>query len=227
MTSLWPGLPCHRSILAVDIEGSTTRNDFLKSELRRAMYELVEASLVAGGIDETCRDPFVDRGDGILTLIRPMDEVPKTFLLSRVIPILETSLADYARRCPDRSFRLRAVVHAGEVHFDGRGWCGEALNVAFDLLDAREVKKRLRMSERPLLLVVSEHIYTSVVRQGYEGIDEHEFFEVPAVEVAGRRHRGWIRLPDSSGDGGTIIDVHRKHHRRHRPSQVGPDERFA
>jgi hypothetical protein len=227
MTPLQSGLPYYRSILAVDIEGSTTRNDFLKSELRRAMYDLVEASFVASGIADACRDPFVDRGDGILTLIRPMDEVPKTFLLSRVIPILEESLAGYARQFPDWSFRLRAVVHAGEVHFDGRGWCGEALNVAFELLDAREVKKRLRMSERPLLLVVSEEIYTSVVRQGYEGIDEREFFEVPAVEVAGQLHRGWVRLPGSAGDGGTVIDVHRRHHRHHRPGQVGPDERFA
>jgi hypothetical protein len=227
MMSHQPGLPYHRSIFAVDIEGSTGSNNFAKMELRRAMYDLVEASFVVSGITGPYRDPFVDRGDGILALIHPVDEVPKTFLLNRVIPILEESLAKHARRFPDRRLRMRAVVHAGEVHFDGHGWCGEALDIAFELLDAPEVKKRLRMSVRPLLLVVSEHIYTSVVRQGYEGIDEHAFFEVAPVEVAGQRYRGWVRVPAGAGDGGTVIDVHRQRARRPRPRHLGPDERLA
>ena len=33
--------------------------------------------------------------------------------------------------------RLRAVVHAGEIHDDGRGFYGEDLDVAFRLLERR------------------------------------------------------------------------------------------
>jgi class 3 adenylate cyclase len=222
-SSLQPGLPCHRTILAVDIEGSTVQNNFAKVELRRVMYELVEASMIASGIAGPHRDPFVDRGDGILALIHPVDEVPKTLLLSRVIPLLDESLAEHTRRFPGRRLRLRAVVHAGEVHFDGRGWCGEALDVAFELLDAPEVKECLRQSKRSLQLVVSDHIYTSVVRQGYDGINERTFVDMGHVEVAGQRHRGWVRM----GDGEAVIDVHRKRTRRLGPRWSGPDERLA
>jgi class 3 adenylate cyclase len=149
--------------------------------------------MVENGITAPHRDPFVDRGDGILTLIHPADDVPKTLLLSAVIPTLDRLLAEHAERNPEQHLRLRAVVHEGEVHFDGRGWFGEALDVAFRLLDAPEVKKRFRQSAQPLLLVVSEQIYTSIVRHGYAGIDQHSFAEAAHIKVAGQRHRGWVR----------------------------------
>jgi len=187
------GQPCYRRIFAVDIEQSTERNNSAKMSLRRAMYDLLERCMVESGITAPHRDKFVDRGDGILALIHPVDDIPKTLLLSKVVPMLDELLAGYAESHPDQRLRLRAVVHAGEVHFDGHGWFGEALDVAFRLLDAPEVKKRFRASVRPLLVVVSDDIYTSVVRHGYEGIDVRAFDEVAHVKVAGQRHRGWVR----------------------------------
>jgi len=38
-------LPCHRAIVAVDIEASTARNNSTKAVLRNAMYDLVEEAL--------------------------------------------------------------------------------------------------------------------------------------------------------------------------------------
>ena len=193
------GQPCYRRIFAVDIEQSTEQNNSAKMSLRRAMYELLEQSMVESGIPASHRDGFVDRGDGILSLIHPVDDVPKTLLLSKVVPMLDELLAGYAECYPEQRLRLRAVVHAGEVHFDGRGWFGEALDVAFRLLDAPEVKKRFRLSVRPLLVVVSDDIYTSVVRHGYAGIDVRSFDEVAHVKVAGERHRGWVRRGEEHG----------------------------
>jgi hypothetical protein len=194
---LSPGPPHHRTIFAVDIEGSTTRNNSAKAGLRGAMYELVEQSLRANGITDNYRDPFVDRGDGILTLVRPLDEVPKTLLLAKVVPTLADLLANHGQQHPDQRLRLRAVVHAGEVHQDTQGNFGEALDIAFRLLDAPEVKQAFRMCTAPLLLVVSELIFESIVRQGYEGIDERAFTPVADVLVADRHHQGWVCLPDS------------------------------
>jgi hypothetical protein len=210
------GQPLHRSIFAVDIEESAERNNSAKIALRKAMYDLLEESMVASGITAPHRDPFVDRGDGILTLIHPVDDVPKTLLLSAVIPMLDRLLSEHAGRYPDQRLRLRAVVHAGEVHFDGHGWFGEALDVAFRLLDAPEVKERSRKLQRPLLLVVSDDIYSSVVRHGYAGIDERAFAEVASIKVAGRRHGGWVRVRDemTGQEERTVIDVHRKRARR-------------
>jgi class 3 adenylate cyclase len=194
---LSPSPPHHRTIFAVDIEGSTTRNNTAKGDLRGAMYALLEQALRANGIDEDFCDPLVDRGDGILALIRPLDEVPKTLLLSKVVPSLRELLLDHEVRHPGQRLRLRAVLHAGEVHHDLRAPFGEALDVAFRLLDAPEVKQRFRLVTDPLLLVVSDWIYRTIVRQGYEGIDEQMFQPVTQVVVHDVVYPGWAYLEDA------------------------------
>jgi hypothetical protein len=67
------------------------------------------------------------------------------------------------------------LVHAGEVNYDGYGCFGEALDIAFRLLDAPGVKKALRSAPDPLTLVVSDDIYRT--------------------DVAGRRYLGWVQAP--------------------------------
>src|SRR5690606_32672364 len=166
--------PRYRAILAVDIEGSTARTDPVKAELRLVLYRLLEEAFARTGIAERHRDPYVDRGDGVLVLIRPLDEVPKTLLLHPLVPILSSLLSEYnagrllSQGC-DRRIRIRVVVHAGEVHNDGHGNFGEALDVAFRLLDSPEAKGALRRTAAPLVLVVSDDIYHSIVRHGYAG----------------------------------------------------------
>ena len=180
--------PCHRTIMAVDIEGSTARTDPVKARLREAMYDIVEKTLDSAGVADRHRDPFIDRGDGLLALIHPADEVPKTLLLNPVVPMLRDLLLG-------QGFRLRAVVHAGEVHYDARGCFGEPLDVAFRLLDSSKLKRRLSHVAEPLVLVVSDDIYFSVVRRGYDGIDNHDYLPAVRVRVAGRSHRGWVHVP--------------------------------
>ena len=194
------GLPCYRAIVALDIERSTSRPDPIKGELRSKTYELFEAALRKAGIDSCHHDRFVDRGDGILALIHPVDQAPKALLLNRAVPVLSRLLTDYNASLPQhsqqqRQLRVRVVMHAGEVHYDANGCFGEALDVAFRLLDASRVKRALREMAEPLILVVSEAIYSSVVRHGYDGIDHEAFHQMVRVQVAGRRHPGWIHLP--------------------------------
>ncbi|WP_433469278.1 hypothetical protein [Spirillospora sp. CA-128828] len=189
--------PRYRAILAVDIEGSTTRTDPVKAELRRTLYRLLEEAFLRAGIEERYREAYVDRGDGALVLVHPFDEVPKTLLLHPVVPILSALLAEYNSRMTeavdrDRRIRIRVVVHAGEVHNDGRGNFGEALDVAFRLLDSAEARSALRRAGAPLVLVVSEDIYHSIVRHGYEGIRADSYAPLVRLEVTGRSHQGWV-----------------------------------
>jgi hypothetical protein len=51
------------------------------------------------------------------------------------------------------------------------------------------------MTIDPLTLVISGDIYRSVVRQGYEGIDQHTFHPLIRIRVAGQRHPGWVQVP--------------------------------
>src|SRR5690349_20358321 len=193
-------LPHYRAILALDIERSTSRPNPIKAELRSKTYELFEVALRRAGISTSHRDEFVDRGDGILALIHPVDQVPKALLLNRAVPVLSRLLADYNASLPsfshpDRLLRIRVVMHAGEVHYDANACFGEALDVAFRLLDAVRVKRALRDTADSLILVISGDIYNSVVRHGYDGIDQQAFHPLVRVQVAGQRFPGWIHLP--------------------------------
>jgi hypothetical protein len=188
--------PVYRSILAVDVEGSTTRTNPAKGELRRVLYQLLDRALVATEITGRHLEQPADRGDGVLILIRPHDDVPKTALLGRLIPMLTTLLVEHNATVPDPSLRmrLRAVVHAGDVHMDDWGFYGEELDVAFRLLDSPAVKRTLReVRMSPLVLVISEEIFRTIVRHGY--LDEGKYEPLVRVRVADRRHRGWVHTP--------------------------------
>jgi class 3 adenylate cyclase len=194
------GLPCHRAVVALDIEHSTSRPDPVKAELRAKLYELFDAALLSAGVRRRYRDRYTDRGDGILALIHPVDQAPKAALLKTAIPTLSQSLADYNAALPiasrpQRQLRVRVVVHAGEVHYDANGCFGEALDVAFRLLDATGVKKALQATPDPLVLVISGDIYHAIVRHGYEGIDQHAFQPHIRVHIAGNRYLGWVHTP--------------------------------
>ncbi|MBV9381744.1 MAG: hypothetical protein JOY82_20705 [Streptosporangiaceae bacterium] len=186
----------------MDIERSTSpaRTNPIREELRQEVYRVLDTAMRTAGIGDGHCDPLADLGDGVLALIRPADEVPKTLLLNPLIPALVRLLADRnagldgTERCR-RQLRLRVVIHAGEVHYDGKGCFGEALDVAFRLLDSPGLKKRLREVTSPLVVVVSEDIYWSIVRHEYEGISGSAFQPLVRVTVAGRRRQGWVHVP--------------------------------
>src|SRR3984957_21300790 len=87
--------PLLRQILAVDVEGSTLPTNLTKGDLRRIMYALLDRALRGTGIDRKHLEKPVDRGDGVLLLFRPHDDVPKTLLLGQLVPRLATLLAEH------------------------------------------------------------------------------------------------------------------------------------
>lgn len=201
--------PHYRAIVALDIERSTCRPDPVKAELRNKLYELVDAAFCTAGIRKNYRDQFIDRGDGILALIHPVDQAPKALLLNRVIPVLTQLLTDYNASLSresrsQRQLRVRVVVHAGEVHYDANGCFGEALDIAFRLLDSVHVKKVLRTAASPLTLVISGDIFSTVVRHGYEDIDQRAFFPLVRVCVADHRYAGWVHVPEEVTQGNVV-----------------------
>jgi hypothetical protein len=188
--------PVHRSIVAVDVEGSTKRTNPAKGKLRRILYDLLDRALKASGIGPRHLEALADRGDGVLILIRPYDDVPKTVLIGRLIPALTALLAEHnaAVAEPELRMRLRAVVHAGEVHDDDWGFYGDDIDVAFRLLEAPTVKRTLREApEAPLVLVVSEEIWAGIVRHGY--FDDGPYQQRVQVKVGQRQRRGRVHLP--------------------------------
>jgi len=204
--------PCDRVIVALDIERSTSRPDPVKAELRTMLYELFDAALRSAGIHPRRRDRFIDRGDGLLALIHAVGQAPEA-LLNRVVPGFSQLLTSYNASLspmsrPQRQLRVRAVVHTGKVHYDGNGCFGEALDIAFRLLDAPRVKTALKTAQGPLLLVVSGDVYGSVVHAGYDEFGERAFRRLVSAQVAGNSYPGWIHIPAQPlatyGRGGAI-----------------------
>jgi hypothetical protein len=169
-------LPVRRIIVALDIERSTSRADPVKGELRIMLYELFDAALRSAGIYPEHRDPFEDRGDGLLSLIHPGRQIP----LSRVAEKLAQLLADY-NAGTHRQLRIRMMVHEGEVNYDGHGCFGTALDTAFRLLDAPESKQALASAPGPLLLIVSGDVGPGDQRV--------------TVDVGGQQRSGRVFLP--------------------------------
>jgi len=191
-----PDGPVHRLIFAVDIEGSTERNNPAKGQLRRILYELLSRALDAAGITGKHLEPFTDRGDSVLVLIKPHDDVPKTLLLGRLVPVLTALLDEHnaAVARPELRIRLRAVVHAGEVHLDDKGFYGDDLDSALRLLEAPSLKRALKeAAATPLILVVSAEIFHGIVEQGY--LDDALFRPLVRVRVGRRQRRGWVHIP--------------------------------
>jgi class 3 adenylate cyclase len=196
--------PHQRMIVAVDIEGSTNHSNLAKAQLRNAMYDLLEEALLDSGITEDLREPYFDRGDGAMALVHPVDHIPLTRLLNTFIRTLSDRLAEH-NAGPRQRFRLRAAIHAGEVHFDRRGTFGEDIDIAVRLLDAPEFKTRLRQTSAPLVLVVSDEIYRSVLCHGSDEIDMSTFEPLVHLHVGRVSHRGWVQVPAEAQASGKML----------------------
>lgn len=178
-----------RTIVALDIERSTSRPDDVKAELRQTMYALFDAALRAAGIQPRHRDRFADRGDGFLALIHPVSRTPRV-LLRRVIPAFALLLAEHNVGRPlQRQLRVRVVVHAGTVFYDANGCFGETLDAAFRMLDAPSVKGALQAAQAPLVLVASAGL-DGFVRTGESGRASSSV----RVQVASNEYEGRVSL---------------------------------
>jgi class 3 adenylate cyclase len=190
--------PRHRSIIGIDIAGSTERTNVDRGKFRTAMYDLFTEALLLGGILDMYRDKLLDRGDGLVAFVHPVDSLPKPRLINTVVPILNRLLTQHNELHPGQALRVRCVVHAGEVHFDGLNWYGEAVDLACRLLDASELKRKLQQTAADLILITSDDFYRSVVSHGYDGINDQDFEPAARVRLGGVIHRGWINIPEAS-----------------------------
>lgn len=169
--------PVYRTILLFDIEQFGSRDDVEQAFLRRILYDVVDATLVAAGVDETAA-LRADRGDSVMELIDTRVSVSALMkiLLTETPSLLHSKnrlLAGSAR------MRLRIVLSAGYVAVDELdGWVGSDLNHAVRLLNADVLRDALKQREGDCVLCVSDGIYDGVVRHGPLGVRPDDFHRV-------------------------------------------------
>ena len=184
----------HHSIVVTDVENFTDphRTNLDQLVIRHSLYEIIRSVFALAGVDwRTCR--IEDRGDGVFILIP--SGVPKALLATRVLNHLEAALGRYNSRClAHTGIRLRLALHAGEVHYDGHGVTGCAINHVFRLVEATAVKAALKESSGQLAIIVSDWFYEEVIRH-YPAAEPGSYRR---VRVMAASVPAWVRLPTDS-----------------------------
>ncbi len=154
----------HRTILVVDVEGFGDQQRTVphQAAVRSGLYQALEQAFIASGIPwPSCHRE--DRGDGIFVLVPP--HVPKALFTETMPGHLTCALREHnVLYSPAARIRLRMALHAGEVLFDRHGVTSQAVNLAFRLLEASELKSALARSSGVVALIVSTWFFDEVVK---------------------------------------------------------------
>ncbi len=128
--------------------------------MRRGIYRTLVTAFGGAGVRwEDCYHE--DRGDGVMVLVPTKH---KSVLASRLPGLVATALAQHNRDHDQQTqIRLRMVLHAGEIQADEHGVTGNALILAFRLLDAEPLKRALDGSSGFLAMITSEWFYDEVI----------------------------------------------------------------
>ena len=121
--------------------------------------------------------------------------MPKTYLVTSLPGRLAAAVSRHNAGCagPER-MRLRVALHAGEVYRDAHGVAGPAVNHAFRLAEAPALRSALAASPGVLALIVSDWLFSEVVR--HDPAAEPGSYRQVQVAVKETAAVGWIRMPD-------------------------------
>ncbi|MDK9495914.1 hypothetical protein QEZ40_007400 [Streptomyces katrae] len=187
--------PVNRTILLLDIERFSRRDDVVQVVLRRTLNKIVDQTLEAAGVEAT-QQYREDRGDGLIVLLS--GDVAKTVLLRSLLTAVPDLLHEHNQLASDSAqMRLRIVLAAGEVAHDPHagttgGLVGHDLNQACRLLDADVLRSALAArQDEHCVLAVSAPVYEGVVRHGHRGV-RPELFRQADVTVKDGVLPAWI-----------------------------------
>ncbi|MEU6311292.1 hypothetical protein [Streptomyces sp. NPDC047014] len=185
--------PLFRTLLLIDTERFSDRDDVQQGYLRRMLFGIVDRVLLSAGADPSLRQR-ADRGDAVMELIDP--SVPLTDLLRALLKDAPGELHAVNRLAASSAqLRLRAVLATGFVHIDEfDGWVGTDLNNACRLLDGDPLRAALRERPDDYALCVSESVHTGIVTHGHLGIPKDEFHAI-TVPTKNGPMGAWLHGP--------------------------------
>ncbi|MBR7827928.1 hypothetical protein KDK95_16545 [Actinospica sp. MGRD01-02] len=184
----------HHSIMALDIEGFTQRDNPAQISLHDAVYGIVGAAASDVGIDLD-QIGQADTGDGML-LFFPAS-VPTALLVGPLVRALGDRLAERAKQSSAQyTPRLRIALHHGLAHRGERGWTGDAVNFTCRLVDAQPLREVLAAASRTnLVLIASDQVYEAVIRHDYRAADPATYRAVTFSVKQLKNIRAWIYAP--------------------------------
>lgn len=196
-------LPPYCGLLAVDSKDSTRLPSIQHARLSTALTKIVHHSLELAGLKEMRREFESHSGDGLDFGFDP-SRVP--FVISPFTDVLNKVLQEH-NSGPGPHIRLRMSLHIGPVPRspglpgDGNAAPRSEAHRLLDSLPARRWLARADADATPLVLIVSDTVYRTVVAGEYCALPPTRFAKVCA-EVPGKNfvQTAWIYVPSPSGD---------------------------
>lgn len=177
-------------IISLDTQGSGTVSDGDRPALRDRIYQVAEAAFTQSGIGRA-RLFQEDRGDGILAVVEPRrpDRIAGEW-----VEYVHQNLRKVNRELL-RPLRLRAGLNIGPVTPDAHGFSGSAVDLACRIGNCAEAKAVFAAApDSPLLVAVTDRLYTDVIRHGGRWIEPGHYrqYDVPLQEGP---QRPWFMVP--------------------------------
>ncbi|WP_394621421.1 hypothetical protein JNUCC0626_20670 [Lentzea sp. JNUCC 0626] len=158
--------------------------------VQEGLHGVLRAALAAAGADPAdCA--IDDRGDGALALLP--SSVSKSELADKLPDRLAAELRRHnATHARPAQFTLRVSLHAGEVRRNDNGWVGNAVVLAFRILDAKEAKEELSRSGQLVAFIASSYFYDEVIAQ--DPASAPGSYRRIGVSVKSFEGHAWLRL---------------------------------
>jgi class 3 adenylate cyclase len=186
----------YRLVLAVDVEGYSSRSARDQLLAQRDLVQALDAAAARSGLDRRQWHRQVT-GDGELAVLPGQADVAHAV---GVFPgWLRGALADLNAARSGPRLRVRLALHHGTLIAGPFGPAGDAPIVASRLLDARPLRQFLvQHPGDDLALVVSRGLFREVVCTGFCCQDPAAFDPV-RITVKGIAYHGYLHLATSGG----------------------------
>ncbi|MBY8849686.1 hypothetical protein K7G98_14885 [Saccharothrix sp. MB29] len=123
---------------------------------------------------------------------------PEHDVVDRYVRALAAELEHVnAYRVPHARLRMRMAIHFGITTEGANGYPGSDAVLVSRLLDSQAARAGLEQTGADLVVVLSEAVYTSLVRGGYTTLRPADFRRVDAGEDLQRARVMWIPQGDA------------------------------
>lgn len=187
----------HHSIMAIDIESASSRDNGAQIALHEDLYTVAQAAAYDAALSWE-QFGTQDEGDSVLMYIPA--SVPPVRLAGTYLRTMNERLAERARRTSAPfAMRWRVVLHHGLVSHGPRGWTHDTINHAARLLDAQPLRAALKAAPRAhLAFMVSDDVFQAVIKHPHRTIDRAAYRRVRFDVKTDTDLVGWVYVPGYS-----------------------------
>ncbi|CNE35749.1 Uncharacterised protein [Mycobacterium tuberculosis] len=180
-------------MISVDATGYGSGDDQRQSDIQAGLLEVLDRAAASAGLD---RDTWERQGagDGEFSVLLPQTAE------GRLVGDFPRHLAAFLDRrngdAPwENRLRLRLAIHYGTAVADVNGRSGQGPVEVARLCDSPPLRVALKESKADLAVMLSDRIFTDIVRHGHALSVAAEDFREVEVKVKEFSERGWLWIP--------------------------------